>query len=134
MSCDAALKRKRDRGLCLYFITGVETLHPDFEQLKRDMIEPELEIMGRLISFFGPVPDELVTHVNNENWGQIMMTISEGTFDEGPVGPGRSEKWEKKDYPKLDSETKRFLWRMINLSPLERAAMEELLEDPWWSM
>ncbi|EQL37297.1 serine/threonine protein kinase [Blastomyces dermatitidis ATCC 26199] len=39
--------------VCLYTITGVETLHPDFEQLKRDMIEPELEIMGRLISFLG---------------------------------------------------------------------------------
>ncbi|EEH22249.1 serine/threonine protein kinase [Paracoccidioides brasiliensis Pb03] len=120
--------------VCLYTITGVETLHPDFEQLKRDMIEPELEIMGRLISFFGPVPDELVTHVNNENWGQIMMAISEGTFDRGPVGPGRFEKWEEKDYPNLDSDTKRFLWRMTNLSPLKRATMEELMEDPWWNM
>nr|KMM70901.1 hypothetical protein CPAG_07210 [Coccidioides posadasii RMSCC 3488] len=120
--------------VCLYTITGVETLHPDFEQLKRDMIEPELEIMGRLISFFGPVPDELVTHVNNENWGQIMMAISEGTFDGGPVGPGRIEKWEEKDYPNLDSKTKRFLCRMTNLSPLKRATMEELMEDPWWNM
>ncbi|EGC47039.1 conserved hypothetical protein [Histoplasma capsulatum var. duboisii H88] len=120
--------------VCLYTITGVETLHPDFEQLKRDMIEPELEIMGRLISFFGPVPDELVIHVNNDNWGQIMIVISEGTSDGGPVGPGRFEKWEEKDYPNLDSETKRFLWRMTNLSPLKRATMEEIMEDPWWSM
>ncbi|KAF3482239.1 uncharacterized protein GIQ15_04998 [Arthroderma uncinatum] len=119
--------------VCLFTTTGVETLHPDFEQLKRDGVEPELEIMGRLISFFGPVPAGLVTHVQHEDWGKVMMVISESTMDDGgPVGPGRFSKWEENDYPNLDSETKRMLSRLTNLDPSKRATMEEILEDPWW--
>jgi hypothetical protein len=87
--------------------------------------------MGRLISFFGPVPTELVTHVQNDDWGKIMMIISESTMDGGPTGPGRFAKWEEKDYPNLDSETKRMLSRMTNLDPSKRATMQEVLEDPW---
>jgi hypothetical protein len=91
---------------CLYTITGVETLHPDFEQLRRDGIKPELEIMGRLIAFFGPVSNGLVTHINEERWGQVMMAISERTMDGDSTGPGRFETWEEKDYPNLPRDKK----------------------------
>lgn len=90
--------------------------------------------MGRLISFFGPVPSGLVAHVQDENWGKIMMAISESTADGGPAGPGRFAKWEEKDYPNLDSEAKRMLLRMVNLDPSKRVTMEEILEDTWWNV
>lgn len=112
----------------------METLRPDFEQLKREEIEPELEIMGRLIAFFGPVPAGLVTHVDDEGWGHVMKAISEGTMDGGSVGPGRFEKWEEKDFPNLNSETKRFLLRMVDLDPSKRSTMVGILEDPWWNL
>ncbi|KAM5476925.1 hypothetical protein MauCBS54593_000196 [Microsporum audouinii] len=119
--------------VCLFTTTGVETLHPDFEQLRKDEVDPELEIMGRLIAFFGPVPDELVTHVQHEEWGRVMTVLSESTMDGGPVGPGRFAKWDEKEYPNLDSEAKRMLLRLMNLGPSKRATMEEILEDPWWT-
>ena len=112
----------------------MEALHPEFGQLEREGIEPELEIMGRLIAFFGPVPDGLVTHIDDENWSKVIRAISEGTMDGGAVGPGRFETWDEKDYPNLDPETKRFLLRMTNLDPSMRATMEELMEDPWWDI
>ncbi|KAM5452387.1 hypothetical protein MaudCBS49596_003204 [Microsporum audouinii] len=118
---------------CLFTTTGVETLHPDFEQLRKDEVDPELEIMGRLIAFFGPVPDELVTHVQHVEWGRVMSVLSESTMDGGPVGPGRFAKWAEKEYPNLDSEAKRMLLRLMNLGPSKRATMEEILEDPWWN-
>ncbi|EEQ35180.1 conserved hypothetical protein [Microsporum canis CBS 113480] len=119
--------------VCLFTTTGIETLHPDFEQLRKDEVDPELEIMGRLIAFFGPVPDELVTHVQHEEWGRVMTVLSESTMDGGPVGPGRFAKWAEKEYPNLDSEAKRMLLRLMNLGPSKRATMEEILEDPWWN-
>ncbi|KAM5485051.1 hypothetical protein MaudMau93_005590 [Microsporum audouinii] len=119
--------------VCLFTTTGVETLHPDFEQLRKDEVDPELEIMGRLIAFFGPVPDELVIHVQHEEWGRVMTVLSESTMDGGPVGPGRFAKWDEKEYPNLDSEAKRMLLRLMNLGPSKRATMEEILEDPWWT-
>ncbi|KAM5489202.1 hypothetical protein MaudMau93_003699 [Microsporum audouinii] len=119
--------------VCLFTTTSVETLHPDFEQLRRDGIEPELEVMGRLISYFGPVPAELVAHIQDDDWGKVMMVISDSTMDGGPVGPGRFIGWKEKDYPNLDSEAKRMLLRIFNLDPAKRPTIEEILEDPWWN-
>ncbi|EZF28441.1 hypothetical protein TMEN_9321 [Trichophyton mentagrophytes] len=116
----------------LFTTTGVETLHPDFEGLRKDGVDPELEIMGRLISFFGPVPKELVTHVQHEDWGKVMMVLSEALEDGSPVGPGRFTEWAEKDYPNLDGEAKRIFLRMLDLAPSKRVTMEEVLEDHWW--
>lgn len=110
----------------------METLHPDFEGLRKDGVDPELEIMGRLISFFGPVPKELVTHVQHEDWGKVMMVLSEALEDGSPVGPGRFTEWAEKDYPNLDGEAKRIFLRMLDLAPSKRVTMEEVLEDHWW--
>ncbi|EGD86043.1 serine/threonine protein kinase [Trichophyton rubrum MR1459] len=113
--------------------TGVESLRPDFKQLEIDGVEPELEIMGLLMAFFGPVPSELVTLVQHEEWGRVMTVLSEATMDGGPVGPGRFTTWDEKEYPNLDSEAKRTLLRLTDLAPSKRATMEEILEDPWFT-
>ncbi|GFG14569.1 hypothetical protein IFM61392_08523 [Aspergillus lentulus] len=116
--------------LCLYVITGMETLHPDFNELREAGIEPELEILGRLITYFGPVPPELVEHVNDQRWGKLLIELSEATADDPDM---RFNQWKEELFPNLDAETKRMISRMTKLNPAERATMSEILEDRWWS-
>lgn len=107
----------------------METLHPDFKELREAGIEPELEIVGRLITFFGPVPPELVAHVNEQIWGNILMELSEATADDPSM---RFNQWKEEVFPNLDTETKRVISRMTKLNPAERGTMAEILKDPWW--
>lgn len=115
---------------CLYTITGVETLHPDFEQLKKEGTEPEQVILYKLLSIFGPLPPELITHVNDEYWGELLTAFSQVVADEDPSG--HFEDWEESVFPNLDPETKRVISRMTNLDPKKRATMDQILEDLWW--
>lgn len=115
---------------CLYVITGMETLHPDFEELREAGVEPELEILGRLITFFGPVPPELVAHVDDEGWCNTLVGLSEATAGDPSM---RFSQWKEEDFPNLDTETKRVISKMTKLNPAERASMSQVLKDPWWS-
>ncbi|KAJ9301189.1 hypothetical protein DTO271G3_1324 [Paecilomyces variotii] len=115
--------------LCLYVITGIETLHPDFNELREAGIEPELEILSRLITFFGPVPPELVAHINNERWGNILMELSEATASDPSM---RFGEWKEDAFPNLTPATKRMISQMTKLNPAERATMSQILKDPWW--
>lgn len=110
-------------------ITGIETLHPDFKELKEAGIEPELEIMSRLITFFGPVPPGLIACVNDERWGAILTELSETTAEDPSM---RFNQWTEETFPNLNTETKRVITRMTKLDPRERATMSEVLKDPWW--
>lgn len=115
---------------CLYVITGIETLHLDFKELKEAGIEPELEIMSRLVTFFGPVPPGLITSVNDERWGAILMELSETTADDSSM---RFNQWTEETFPNLNTETKRVITMMTKLDPQERATMSQIMKDPWWN-
>jgi serine/threonine protein kinase len=115
---------------CLYTITGAETLHPDFEQLKKEGTEPELVILYKLLSIFGPLPQELITHVNDEYWAELLTALSQAAADEDPGA--HFEQWDENTFPNLDAEAKRVISRMTNLDPKKRATMDQILEDPWW--
>ena len=115
---------------CLYTITGAETLHPDFEQLKKEGIEAEQVILYKLLSTFGPFSQELIRHVNDEYWGELLEALSRIVEDEDPSW--RFEQWEESTFPNLDPETKRVISRMTNLDPKKRATMDQVLEDSWW--
>lgn len=115
---------------CLFTIISAETLHPDFEQLRKDGAEPEHVILYKLLSFFGPAPPELITHVDDKFWGELLTLLSEVVADEGPSE--RFEQWKENDFPNLDPEAKRLISRMTNLDPKKRGTMDEILEDPWW--
>ena len=108
----------------------METLHPDFEQLQKEGTEPEYVILYKLLSMFGPVPPELIAHVNDEYWGELLTALSQVVADEDPSV--RFEQWEENVFPNLNPETKRVISRMTNLDPKKRASMEEIMEDPWW--
>ncbi|KAJ9299596.1 hypothetical protein DTO217A2_8113 [Paecilomyces variotii] len=108
----------------------METLHPDFKELREAGIEPELEILSRLTTFFGPVPPELMAHIDNKRWSNILMELSEATASD----PGmRFGEWEEDVFPNLTPATKRVISQMTKLNPAERATMSQILKDPWWN-
>ena len=53
----------------------METLHPDFEHIKTEGIEPEQLILYNLLFMFGPVPPELIAHIDDEYWGELVTVI-----------------------------------------------------------
>lgn len=108
----------------------MEALHPDFEQLQKEGTEPEQVILYKLLSIFGPLPPELITHVNDEYWGELLTALSQVVADED--SSVRFEQWGENVFPNLDRETKRVISRMTSLDPKGRATMDEILEDPWW--
>ena len=115
---------------CLFTITGVETLHPDFENLQNESIEPEQVILYRLLSMFGPAPFELIAHINDEYWSELLTALSEIVAEEDPIK--RFAQWKEGDFPNLNLEAKRMILRMTNLDPKKKADMEQIMEDPWW--
>ncbi|PVH70713.1 putative serine/threonine protein kinase [Cadophora sp. DSE1049] len=114
--------------LCLYVITGAQCFHPDFETLD---VEPELVILFKLLSVFGPLPDALVEHVNDDEAGALLtglwQAIAEDESNEA------FEQWPQDVYPNLENEAKRLILRMTNLDPAKRALMSEIVTDPYWN-
>lgn len=115
---------------CLFTITGAETLHPDFDELKEQGLEPELVILSKMLSMFGPSPPGLITHVNDEYWSEMLTGLSQLVEAEDPNE--RFEQWEDPNLPNLDSETKTVIMKMTNLDPEKRPTIDQVLEDPWW--
>ncbi|XP_014555398.1 hypothetical protein COCVIDRAFT_38903 [Bipolaris victoriae FI3] len=106
---DYALKLKGEKLLnykirnCLYVITGVQLLHFDFMELNT---EPEVVVLFKLLSTFGPLLDELIKHVDDANAKDV--------------------------FPNLTDEAKRLILRITNLNPAKRATMSEIVKDSYW--
>lgn len=115
----------------LFTITGAETLHPNFEQLKRDGIEPEHLILWKLLSMLGPAPLELITHIDDEGWTEFFTELSKEVMKED--SSNRLEHWNESVFPNLNDENKRMILRMMNLNPAKRATVDQIMEDPWWN-
>ncbi|ETI26444.1 hypothetical protein G647_03221 [Cladophialophora carrionii CBS 160.54] len=116
--------------ICLYTITGVEALHPDFEQLKKDGVEPEQLILYQLLSMFGPAPPGLIAHVNDEYWGELSRVLSDVVAGEDPSI--RFEQWDEGILPNLNAQAKRVILKMTELDPIKRPTMSCILGDPRW--
>ncbi|EXJ56528.1 hypothetical protein A1O7_06872 [Cladophialophora yegresii CBS 114405] len=114
----------------LYTITGMETLHPDFEQLKKDNVEPEQVILYQLFSMFGTAPPGLIPHVNDEYWSELLRMLSDVVAEEQPSM--RFAQWDGGNSPNLNAETKRMILKMTELDPKKGPTMSCILEDPWW--
>ncbi|KAI0833084.1 hypothetical protein F5Y06DRAFT_280800 [Hypoxylon sp. FL0890] len=114
--------------LCLYVITGAQCFHPDFEKLE---IEPEPVILFKLLSVFGPLPDALVKHVNDEEAGALLKGLWQAIAEDESNEP--FEQWSEEMFPNLDNEAKRLILRMTNLDPAKRALMSDIIMDPYWN-
>ena len=109
----------------------MQCFHPDFEELKKLGTEPEPVILFRLLSAFGPLPDTLVDHVNDEEAGALLKglwhAISEDESNE------TFEQWSEQRFPNLNDDAKRLILRMTDLDPAKRALMSDIMLDPYWS-
>ena len=81
-----------------------------------------------MISYFGPAPLGLLEHINDDRWCIALIDINRSFNGSNPAKP--FSLW--KGFPQLDTNTKRFIGRMLQLDPGKRATAAELLEDSWW--
>jgi hypothetical protein len=108
-------------------ITGAQCFHPDFEELD---IEPESVILFKLLSVFGPLPDGLVKHVDDEEAGALLQGLLQAIAEDGSNEP--FEQWSEEMFPNLDDEAKRLVLGMANLNPAKRPLMSDIITDPYW--
>jgi serine/threonine protein kinase len=109
-------------------VTGAQCFRPDFEKLTTS---PELVILFKLLSVFGPLPDALITHVNDEEAGALLKGPWQAIVGDDSNEP--FEQWSKGNFPNLNDEAKSLILRMTNLDPAKRAPMSDTLIDPYWN-
>jgi hypothetical protein len=112
-------------------ITGAQCFHPDFDNLKKSGIEPEPVILYKLLSVFGPLPDALVNHVNDEEAGALLEGLSHAIATE--ESSDNFDQWSEEMFPNLDDSPKRLILRMTNLDPAKRALMSDVMADSYWT-
>lgn len=105
----------------------MQAFHPDFEKLD---IEPEPVVLCKFLSFFGPLPDALVKHVNDEEAGALLKDLWQEIAEDESIKP--FEQWPDEMIPNLDNEAKRLILRMANLDPAQRPSMSDIMMDPYW--
>ena len=114
-------------------MTGVEWLHPDFELLKQQGAEPELAILSNLLAAFGPLPQELVTHVDDDEAGEVLRLLWEQVEENRMTVPDKTlpsfSEWTAEVFPNLDDEVKRVVAGMTVLDPGRRASMADVVQD-----
>ncbi|KAF1831468.1 hypothetical protein BDW02DRAFT_572003 [Decorospora gaudefroyi] len=106
---------------------GVQALHFDFAELDA---EPEVVVLFKLLSAFGPLPDALIKHVDDAKAGELLTDLWQAV-KENEVD-GNFEDWTEDVFPNLSDEAKRLILRMTNLDPAKRATMLEIVKDSYW--
>jgi hypothetical protein len=88
-------------------------------------------VLFKWLSVFGPLPDALVEHVDDEESGALLKglweVIKEYELEES------FERWSKETFPNLDDDAKRLILRMSNLDPSKRALMSDIISDSYWN-
>lgn len=88
-------------------------------------------ILFKLLSTFGPLPDALVDHVNDEEAGALLKSLWQAII-EGDSNES-FEQWSEENFPNLDDKAKKLIVRMTNLDPSKRASMSDIMMDPYWT-
>lgn len=101
-----------------------------YQKLKDRGITPEQEILTRHFSYFGPVPDALFIHVNDEDWSSALRGASDIADEAVKEEPGlRFEQWGAE----LGPEALHMFSGMTNLDPKARFTIDQILKHPFWS-
>lgn len=103
------------------------------KELKENGIPPEQEIVVRHFMYFGPLPEGLLRHVNDESWTTLFRAASEIAETEASEDPDcRLERWSADNAPHLTPEARNMITKMTRLDPAQRASIDEVLKHPWW--
>ena len=115
---------------CIHAVLRIIIFGIDRENLEEG-VSPEEEVLKRMISYFGPVPLGLLKHVDQDEWCTSMIRMNSTFNKSNPAMPFRL--WNEQGFPRLESDFKRLVSKMMDLDPAKRASVDELLEDPWWN-
>ena len=87
-------------------------------------------MLVKFLSIFGPLPDELVHHVETEEAITLLTSLWEGVKRSGNME--LFVDWPEGDIPNLDAGLKRLISRMTHLDPGKRASISDVLKDLYW--
>ena len=114
-------------------ITGEQFFFPEFGHPDLDSVGPEIVTLAKLLCTFGPPPDALIKHVNDEKAGTLLKDLWDDITELGWHDP--FEKWSEEtnpeNFPDLN-EARPLISRMTNLDPAKRAVMSDIMIDPYW--
>lgn len=103
------------------------------QSLKDNGMPVEQEVVVRHFLYFGPLPDGLLKHVNDETWDALYNAASEIAEAEAVDDPdARFDRWSSDVAPHLTPSAKEMISKMICLDPGKRATIEEVLGSSWW--
>ena len=114
---------------CINAVLGINIFGLDWDNLEEG-VSPEIEVLKRMISYFGPLPLGLLEHVNQDEWCLAMVQLRGSFNKDNPRQP--FSLWSEQSFQNLDSDFKRLVGKMMDLDPAKRATVKELLEDSWW--
>lgn len=112
---------------CIYTITELQFFEPTSKELED---KPELEVLIKFLSMFGPLPDALIQHVETEEAETLLTFLWNGIRETGHMEPFAS--WPEDTIPNLNAELKRLISRMTKLDPAKRASISDIIRDPYW--
>lgn len=117
---------------CIYALGGGELLMlgaSTHQSLVKDRISPEQEILLRHFAYFGPVSEGLLQRIDSEVLAAALKGTSRGAEMAVTNEPGRRfEVWGK--HFGLGAQS--MISGMVNMDPLARTTIDEVLAHPWW--
>lgn len=106
----------------------MQSFHLNFEKFET---EPEVVVLFKLLSTFGPLPDALVKHVNDEEAGKLLNGLWQA-LRENEI-KGHFAEWPENLFSNLNVEAKKLILRMTNLDPARRAPISDIITDAYWN-
>ena len=79
----------------------------------QDGVEPEIEVLSKMLSYFGPVPQRLLDHIQGNQWTAILETLDQ-SFD---VSTPRKPFHMWRDIEGLEPGDMEFISRSLKLDP-----------------
>ena len=115
---------------CIYALGGGEfLLINNYQELVKNSISPEQEILTRHFCYFGPVSDGLLKRVNDEKWCNALSGASKLAEEAVKEQPELRFEWWGKE---LGSETQNMISGMTNPDPTARITIDQVLTHRLW--